>query len=242
MQKIQFYCLLPTVYCLLLLLGATVVYGQSAKSLIREGNEMYTEEKYPDAEANYKKALEHKDAEKYKKEEYFNLGDALYKQGRYQEAATQFQIAAQNSKDPVTKAQAYHNIGNSLLQDKKIKQSIEAYKNALKLNPKDMDTKYNLAYANRLLMQPPPEQKQNDQQQDDKEKEDQEQKDQQQNKNQQNQQQDQQDQQKQQPQQRKLSKEEAERLLEAVKNQEKKVQEKLLKKIDAQKIIIEKDW
>src|SRR5208283_2532119 len=83
----------------------------------------------------------------------FNLGDALYKQGRFDEAAEQYRNSAEKETDPSAKAQALHNLGNSLLKGKKIPESISAYKEALKLNPNDLDTKYNLEYAQALLQQ-----------------------------------------------------------------------------------------
>ena len=94
----------------------------------------------------------------------FNLGDALYKQNKYDQAIKQFEISANLSNDNLFKSKSYHNLGNSYLKGfetddnpetkmQKLDLSIEAYKNALKNNPKDYDSKYNLSYALRLRNQ-----------------------------------------------------------------------------------------
>src|SRR5690606_36440112 len=145
---------------------------------------------------------------------------------------------------------------SSDLKSQKYKESIEAYKNALKINPDDMETKYNISYALKQM------EKQNQQQQNQQSQQNQDQKndDQQQNQDQQ-QQQDNQDQkndqqikpdkneqakqdntQTQQPQPKdQISKEEAERLLKALKNNEQDIQKKISKKTGAV-IKREKNW
>jgi Ca-activated chloride channel homolog len=75
------------------------------------------------------------------------LGNAVYQQERYQEAQKLFEASAKMFESKTDKANAYHNLGNVFLSQKQYQKSIEAYKNALKLNPSDMETKYNLAYA-----------------------------------------------------------------------------------------------
>jgi tetratricopeptide (TPR) repeat protein len=143
-------------------------------------------------------------------------------------------------------AKAYHNLGNSLLKSQKIEESIAAYKSSLRYYPDDQETKYNLAYAKDLLkkqQQKKNQEKDQDQKQDkDQEKKEQdkkEQENQEQKKN--DQQQDKQKQQQSQPQ--KISKEDANRLLKALANDEKKIQEKVKKaKAKMQKVKTEKDW
>ncbi len=225
--------------------------SQSERPLIRDGNRSYKDSKFPGAEVNYRKALE-------KNNDLvpgtFDLGDALYKQGRYGEAAGQYGASAQKLKDPSLKAQALHNLGNALLKEQKLPESIGAYKAALKVNPNDADTKYNLEYAKALLQRQQQQQQQNkDQKKDDKKKQDQQKQDQQkkdeqkqdQQKNDEQKEKDQKNdqQQKQQAQQKKqqISKEDAERILEALKNEEKNVQKKLHRKVPA-RVKVEKDW
>ena len=123
---------------------------QDFRSLVREGNRQYNSRKPVDAETSYRKAL---DVDEKSSLATFNLGDALYRQQKYEEAGKEFEKAASGSTDKMDKARAYHNLGNSYLQQQKLKEGIEAYKQALRNNPNDADTKYNLSYALNLLKQ-----------------------------------------------------------------------------------------
>jgi Ca-activated chloride channel homolog len=228
---------------MLALLGIFVIslaYGQTDRALARDGNKLYNEKKYTDAEVKYKKSLsKNKDLN----EATFNLGDAYYKQEKYDDAAQQYQDVIARKPGSEILSKAYHNLGNSLLKGKKYEESINAYKNALKASPSDNDTRYNLAYAQSMLRQQQQQQQQQKQDQN-KDKKDQDKKD-QQSKQQENK--DKQDQQKQQQQQQQaqqkqgISKEDAERMLQALNNDEKNRQKKLLKK-EATRVQIEKDW
>jgi len=220
----------------LVLCTGYLCFAQSERKLVREGNKLYKEKKYSDAEVNYKKSL---NVNKNSPTGQFNLGDAYYKQGKFEEAAQQFQpLINYKNISKEEKAKAYHNLGNSYLQAKKYDESINAFKNALKLNSKDNDTRYNLAYAQAMLQQ----QKQQQQNQNDKDKKDQ-------NKDQQKQQQDKQQQkpdqqkqeQKQAEQKQKISKEDAEKILQALNNDEKNTQKKLVKK-ESSRVSVEKNW
>jgi tetratricopeptide (TPR) repeat protein len=237
----------------LMLIAASVsALAQSDRSLIRDGNQLYDDKKFTDAEVNYRKAL---DKNKELPTGSFNLGDALYREGRYDEAATQDSIAVMKSTDARSKAGAFHNLGNALLQSKKYDQSLEAYKESLKLNPNDDETRYNYEYAREMLKQQQQQQKnqkqddKKDQKKDDKQKQDQQKQDQQKKdqdkQNQKNQDQQKQDQQKQdqqsQPKKGQISKADAARILEALKNEEKNVQKKLVKKVQAN-VSVQKDW
>ena len=240
---------------------------------IREGNKFYESGKSVDAETSYRKALE-MDKNSYKAT--FNLGDALYQQKKFDEAARQFEVAASETDNKDDRAKAYHNLGNSLFQQQKLKESIDAYKHALRNNPKDMETKYNLSYAMNLLKEQ--EQQQNNQDQDKQDQQDK--KDQQDqnngkdNKDQQDQDQqdkegkdkkDQQGQDKQdqgndqkdkkeqkppepqdgqgQPQEQQISPEDAQRILDAIAQDERNLQEKLQKKERVgHRGKIEKNW
>jgi len=222
--------------------------AQSTRGLINDGVDLYKEQKFADAEVNFKKGVE-KNPESF--EAKFNLGDAYYKQQRYDEAMKSFQSAFVNARSDEEKAKIYHNIGNSLLKAQKIKESIGAYKEALKLNPNDQETKYNLSYALNMLNNPDQNQQQNDQNKDqnqdqnkDQQDQDQQNQDQQkQDQQQQNQDQQQQNQQQQSQEQKEqeLTKQEAEKILEALKNNEKDLQ-KQLRKIKGQRVKTEKDW
>lgn len=235
---------------------SSVSFAQSTRSLINEGVDMYHKGKVADAEVNFKKGLE-KEANNYAAK--FNLGDAYYKQERYDEAIKSYQSALAESKTNLQKAEIYHNIGNTFLKDKKLDQSIEAYKQALKLNPSDAETKYNLSYAlkqkNDQKNKNKDQNKDKDKNKNDKDKKDnKDQKDKQdqdkdkkqdnkQNQDQQNKdKKDNKEQQKQpQPQKNQISKADAERILNALKNNEKDLQKKLRKKT-GKVVKTEKDW
>jgi Ca-activated chloride channel family protein len=229
--------------------GLINTFAQSTRELINNGVDLYNEQKFADAEVNFKKGNE-KSPDNF--EAKFNLGDAYYKQQRYDEAMKSFQSAFVDAKDDLEKSKLYYNIGNSLLKSQKIKESIGAYKEALKLNPNDEQAKYNLSYALSQLKNPNQDQNQNnDKNKDQKDQnKDQQNKDQQnqdqQNKDQQNQDQEKQDQQQQQQQskeqkQQELTKQEAEKILNALKENEKDLQ-KQLRKVKGQPIKTEKDW
>ncbi len=241
--------LLSTVNCQLSTAQLNSLSTTPEKKETRNGNKQFDKGVYTDAEASYKKALDKKNN---MPEATFNLGDAVYQQKRYDEAAKQFQLSAQTNTDKTVKAKAYHNLGNTFLEQQKWEDAAKAYKEALKNNPKDADTKYNLAYANAMLIQQKNQDKQNkdnkdkkddkkdkkddkkDQNKDDKNKD--------QNKDQQSKNQDKKDQQ-QKGQQPKLSKEEAEKLLQALQGEEQKTNQKMQQKqMKVVNVKIEKDW
>jgi tetratricopeptide (TPR) repeat protein len=237
----------------LILLFTYNLFSQSLRGVVNEGVENYNDNKYSDAEVNFKKGVE-KSPENF--EAKFNLGDALFKQERYDDAITSFQSSMQMAKNDEEKAKVHYNIGNSLLKSQKIKESIEEYKQSLKLNPDDQEAKYNLSYALEMLKNQNEKEKQQnkdqdqnknkDDNQDKKENKDQQKQDQQKDQQQQDQKkQDQQSEQdntkqKQQPPQ-KISKEEAERILGALKDNEKDLQ-KQLRKIKGKRVKTDKDW
>lgn len=222
------------------------------KSYIKKGNKLYSEKQYKEAEDNYRKSVAKKSENV---EGNFNLGDALYKQKKFADAGAQFDKLAQSEgKNKVLTAQAYHNLGNSLLENKKLEESIEAYKKALLNNPKDDETRYNLAYAQEKLKKQQQQNKNNKNNKNNKDNKDQQKQDNKNNKNDQNKDkkdqnkdqnkpdQDKKDQQKQQNPD-KLSKDDAERMLDALNNDEKQTQEKLKnKKLKGARVKIDKDW
>jgi len=218
---------------------------QKEKTDTRTGNKLYNKDNYTDAEASYKKALDKKNN---MPEATFNLGDAVYKQKRYDEATRQFQLSAQTNADPKVKAQAYHNLGNTYLEQKKWDDAIKSYKESLKINANDKDTKYNLAYANSMLIQQKNQQK-NDKKDKDKDKKD-DKKDQQNKKpdskpddkpgDKDKDQQGKNDQKKSGGQ---MTKEQAEKLLQALMNEEQKTNQKVQQKqVKASNVKIQKDW
>lgn len=243
---------------ILFLLQGSWLFAQQEKSYIHKGNELYKQQKYTEAEENYRKALQKKNQNVTGN---FNLGDALYKQKKFDQAGQQFNQLAASATDKGVAAKAYHNLGNTLLENKKLEESIEAYKKALLDNPKDEETRYNLAYAQEKLKQQQNKQKQqnkdNKDQKKNDQKKDQQNKDQQnkdnkdkkdqnkdkQNQDNKNQQNKDQQKQQQQPQPDKLSKEDAQRMLNALNNEEQQTQDKLKnKKLKGTKVHVSKDW
>ncbi len=224
-----------------LILSATNVFAQKERKYIRQGNREFENEKFEESEIDYRKAIDLDEKKSHKP--LFNVGDALYKQEKYEEAVDQFNNLTDYELSKEEKAKIYHNLGNSLLQSNKLQESIEAYKNALRNNPNDMDTKYNLAYAQKKLEEQQQQQDQNQDQNQDNQDQNQDQKNQDnQDQNQQDKQEQNQDQQQQQ-QQPEISKEDAERILQALANDEKETQKKVKEqKAAAAKVKTEKEW
>ena len=235
--------------CLLLVFSATL-NAQTDKKYIRKGNREYEKNKFSDSEISYRKAI---DKNKQSPDAVFNIGDALYKQNKFDEAGKQFIESANQNDNKLKKSDGLFNLGNSMLKANKLQESIDAYKNSLKLRPDNKEAKYNLSYAQDLLKK----QQQQQKQQQDKDKQDQnkdknkkdqkkDQKDQKdKNNDQQNDQKKDQDQkqQQQQPQKGEISKEDAQRLLNSLDNDEKNVQEKVkLAKANKAKIRTVKNW
>jgi len=225
------------------------VFGQSERKHIRSGNRIYEKAlrdttkidttMFAKAETEYRKALEKKPNDK---QWNFNLADAIYKQQRFDEAAGKFGELAEQMTTPEEKARVFHNLGNSQLMNQKIDESIESYKKALRQNPTDLETKYNLAYAQLLKKKQEQQQKNQDKNKD--QNKDQKQDQQQQNKDQQNKDQQQDQQNQQQQAQNKISKENAEQLLQALQNDERNIQDKVKKMQAAQakRVRVEKEW
>jgi len=139
---------------LFVILNAPALFAQDAKTYIQQGNELYKLKKYKEAEAAYRKAAAAKKGQTV--ESNFNLGDALYKEKKLDSAGKVFETTALKTTNPLLRAEAYHNLGNSLLANKNYEQSIDAYKKALINNPNDDQTRYNLAYAQEMMYKKPP--------------------------------------------------------------------------------------
>ncbi len=221
-------------------------YAQKDAQRIYEGNNLYHSGKFPESTQLYTKAIE---ANPNNKKANFNLGNSLYRNAElvksgvvpmppgtkitpdslskliFDQAAQNFAVVANSVSNKDTLHQAWHNIGNCYLKKKEYQQAVDAYKKSLKYNDKDEETRYNLAYALKNL----PKDKKNggggSNQQQNKKEEDK--KDQQKNA---------------QPQQNQMNKEQAEQLLKALMDNEKKLQDKRKQKADANTSNKEKDW
>ncbi|MBK7957697.1 MAG: tetratricopeptide repeat protein [Bacteroidetes bacterium] len=139
----------------LLFIAVFSLAGQEKKANpipdIRQGNKLFNGQKYEEAEIWYRKAIE-KDPKN--KEAVYNLGTAQYQQKKFDDAIESFKKSVENYSTKSEgidakqmRAGSYHNLGNAHLMKKDAEKAIEAYKSALKLNPTDMDTKYNLVLA-----------------------------------------------------------------------------------------------
>ncbi|MBR5651466.1 MAG: tetratricopeptide repeat protein [Bacteroidales bacterium] len=248
----------------LCLLSFIPSYSQSERSLVRRGNRDIEKERYHDAEIKYRKALEEN---RLMEEANFNLGNSLYLQDKYQEADSQYYDIASRAKNDSLKEASYYNLGNSFYKSEQYDGAVQAYKQALRINPDDEDARYNLAMAQKKLKdsegqnggQNQDQQNQDQQNQNQDQNQNQQNQDEQQSQNQQQQNQDeqqgqdqqqqqgqqdeQQDGEQQEAQQMNISKDDAERMLEALKNNEQKTLQKVQEsKTKGQKVKIDKDW
>lgn len=192
--------------------------AQTVDDNIRQGNDLYKKEQYQQAEASYNSALE---AAPNNVTARINKANALYKQGKQEEAIRLLNDIAYKSEDHETKARAYYNKGAILSAQKKLEESIEAYKDALRHNPNDKDARENLQKALLELKKKNPQPKDNKKQQ---------------------QQQQKQKQQQQQQQQPKMSQKEAEQRLKLLEQKEKEVQQRLQKEKSKSGGGQQKDW
>lgn len=225
---------------LLLVVGFGHAFAQEKtdRDYLRSGNKLYNDSLFIKAEVDYRKALE---VNPKSTDAMFNLANALLMQQKAKEAMEQYESVSKIEKDKDKLAQIYHNMGVILQSAKQYPQCIEAYKESLRNNPKDNETRYNLALAQKLLKDQQQDQQNQDQQQQQQQKQEEEKQD--QNKDQQEQdQKDQQQNQQQQQNKNEMSKENAQQLLNAVMQDEKNVQDKVKKQIQIQGKKLEKDW
>ncbi|HMN33293.1 MAG TPA: tetratricopeptide repeat protein [Chitinophagaceae bacterium] len=221
--------------------------AQIANKEAYEGNKLYASGQFKEAESKYQSSLKNQQ----NKEIQYNLGNALYQQKKWDEANKQFTSVANVAKDKHLKSIANHNIGNAFLEQKKWDEAIQYFKQSLKQNPHSFETKYNLAYAQKMKQNQQNQNKdknnqdkQNQQNQDKKENQDKNENQDKEDKGQQPQNQQPQESQKNnrpQPQPSKLTKDQAEQLLNALNQEEKKLKEKKEKE-KGQPVRLEKDW
>ena len=262
---------MKNILIILFLCLTTVIFSQEktskdlereAREDVREGNKLYNQFKFKEAEIAYKKGLSKNP--NYPKAAY-NLGNSIYQQDRFKEAVSQFELAEKTVKNKMDKAEAFHNMGNSFMKEKQYGKAVEAFKNALRNNSKDDETRYNLALAQELLKQQQQQNKNNkdknkdknnkdkkDNKGGDKDKKDDKNKDKDKGKDKKDKKGDEKknkdkkqnkDKQQQKPRPNQLSPEQMRQLLEAMNNEENKTQKKLnAKKAKGRKIKQEKDW
>ena len=200
---------------ILLLMVVMSGMAQTDRQYVRQGNKQYRAGDFANAEVSYRKAIEKNPRNP---QAAYNLGNALMAQKKDSAAIEQFQNAAKLETNPMRKYLAFHNMGVICQGHKMYGEAIEAYKNALRLNPEDNETRYNLVLCKHQKN------KQDQNQQQDQQQKKQDQKDEKKDQDKQEQNKDKQKEQK--PQ---MSKDNAEQLLNAAMQQEKQTQDRLKK-------------
>jgi Flp pilus assembly protein TadD len=145
---------------------ALLLAAKKANNFVYEGNELVENDDYVAAEMEYRKAISEQPTTT---AAVYNLGTSYYKSGNLAESLYRLQQAAKTATSKPEKHNAFHNIGNLLMQNKKCKEAVEAYKNALRNDPSDDETRYNLGVAKKCAEE---QQDQDDQNQDDKQDKD----------------------------------------------------------------------
>ena len=236
--------------------------AQEKDRYLSKANAAFADKKYAEAEANYRIS---KSKASQKALASYNLGNAIYRQNQPSEAKYAYIDAVEKSKLRSQKHAAFHNLGNVDMKEKKYTEAVSAFKDALRNDPADDESRYNLALAKKLLKDNPPpkddkkddkkdknkdkkddkKDQKNQDKKDDKNKGDQDKKDDKKDpgKNPNNKDQNDPSQGQPKPKPGGISKERLQNLLDAVNNEEKKIQDKVnAKKIKGQPVQTEKDW
>jgi tetratricopeptide (TPR) repeat protein len=229
-------------------------YAQEKDKTLPKANDEYAEKKFVEAEANYR--ISHS---KFPKRTVapFNLGNSIYKQNQAAEAKFAYAKALENTKSRVQRHKVFHNLGNAFMQEKNYSSAVEAYKNALRNKPSDEETRYNYALAKKMLKDnPPPKDDKNkdkdkkeekkdgeNEKKDDKKNGDKDKKEDKKDGDNDKKDQNPQDQGKPKPMPSGITKQRTENLLDAVNNEEKKIQDKVnAQKVKGKPVQNEKDW
>lgn len=156
-------------YRLIYLIALFATLGVAAqqmpeRGLVRKGNRNYNKGRYNEAIEHYGEAAK---IAPNQFEATYNLGNALYKAEMFDRAEqTMMKAAADSLRTEEERAEAYYNLGNAQFKQQKYKEALASYKQSLRLNPSDMEAKYNYAYTKRLLEDNQNQQNQNQQNQD----------------------------------------------------------------------------
>ncbi len=222
--------------CMMMVIGGLNMMAQSDRNLIRSGNRLFREQNYAKAEVEYRKAISKNPNNA---QAVYNLGNALMAQQKDSAAIEQFTKAGKMETSPVRRAKSYHNIGTICQKTRLYSEAIGAYQEALRDNPNDNETRYNLALCKRLLKNQPQQNKQNKNNKDkNKDNKKDENKDKNKNKDKDKDKQNQQKQPKEQ-----MSKDNAEQLLNAAMQEEKATQQRLKKAMQQPKNRrLQKNW
>ena len=224
----------------IVLLASSYIFAQEDHKVLFQGNESFKGKKYSASEADYRVSAS--SDKSVKAASYYNLGNSIYRQNQPGEAKFKFLEATTSATTKEEKHKAFHNLGNTLMLEKNYQAAVETYKNALRNNPYDEETRYNYALAKKMLKENPPKNDGGKDKNKDKEQD--------KNKDQDKKEQDKQDQKKEgdkedkgNPQPQGADKQKIENILEAVNNAEKKIQEKInARKEKGVRIQTDKDW
>ncbi|PVX52501.1 tetratricopeptide repeat protein [Balneicella halophila] len=154
MNRIQTYLLIVIIG----LLATSCSLSDNERKMVREGNKAYQDSIFDEAEILYRKALDYNPTSFVA---HYNIANTTYKQENYKEAVKKYIRLLDSLETKEWKSASLHNLGNSYLHTQKIDKAIEAYKESLRENPDDKETKYNLIYAMKLREQQQQQQQQN---------------------------------------------------------------------------------
>lgn len=136
----------------LLLCCATAAFGQKypERRHVRKGNSLYEEQRMEEAQKEYRTALQ-EDSKSV--EGKFNLGDSQFAMGDFESAENTFKelLAGGFDLTDEQKAKTHYNIGNAQFKQQKLEDALESYKSSLRLNPSDMEAKFNYAYTKAMM-------------------------------------------------------------------------------------------
>ena len=229
MAKYRWIMLISLAFIICHLSFSYAVAQTTDRQYVRQGNKLFRAGDHAKAEVSYRKALEKNDRNP---QAIYNLGNSLLAQKKDSAAVVELEKAAKVETNPLRKSMAYHNLGVICQSKQLFAEAIENYKQSLRLNPDDDETRYNLELCKRQLKNQQNQQNQQQNKQDQNKKDD--------KKDQQDQQKQEQQKQQQQP---KMSKDNAEQLLNAAMQQEKQTQERMKKAMQKpQRRQVEKNW
>ena len=236
MNRLKFLVCLSSFFCITVFASA-----QNDRDLIRTGNRLYHSKSYSQAEVQYRKALA---KNRHNTVAMYNLGNSLLMQKKLKDAMKMYEKVLPGEKNHVRLSKIYHNMGVILQSSKQYAEAIDCYKNSLRRNPHDNETRYNLALCQHLLKNQPPQNK-NNKKKNNKNNKDNNNKDNKQknnNNNNKDKQHNQNQNQSQNQNQNKMSKDNAEQLLNAVMQDEKNVQDRLHKVQRTSGKTLDKNW
>ena len=147
--------------------GLGGLFALEKDKTLPKANDEYNEKNFVEAEANYRISHSKFPANK---AAVYNLGNAIYKQNQMSEAKNAYLKALENNKSKTSKNKIFHNLGNVFMKDKDYSAAVETYKNALRNDPTDEQSRYNFALAKKMLKENPPKNDKNKDKKDDKNK------------------------------------------------------------------------